>query len=140
MRLIFAKNRSIASYVIRLFTWSRWHHVGVISNDGKYVIESTSKDGVSKVSITDFNARYDVTRIAEINCDTDKAQSFLLSQLGKKYDWRAILSIVLHCNLSDKNKWFCSELVAAASGIFREERGARITPEHLWAISKDIKE
>jgi hypothetical protein len=39
---------------------------------------------------------------------------FLYEQLGKKYDWRAVFGLGMGRDWRDPEKWFCSELVAAA--------------------------
>ena len=138
MIVIFAKDRKISSLAIRLFTWSRYHHCGALTSDGEHVIEATAKHGVIKTPLAEFNSRYRETRLAEIECDDAKAQRFLAVQISKKYDWLAVISIFFRLKYQRPNKWFCSELVAGACGAFRSNRGARITPEHLWAISKDL--
>ena len=39
---------------------------------------------------------------------------FLKSQLGKPYDWLAIVSFVVRFRMRLKNHWFCSELMNSA--------------------------
>lgn len=139
MIVAFAKNKSLVGYIIRFFTWSRWNHCGALTKDGKYVIEATASHGVTKTTVAEFKSRYSTVHFAKIACDADKAQSFLLSQIGKKYDWMAIAALVLRVDFDRNDKWYCFELVAAATQLFRTERGSRITGSDLWAISKDIK-
>jgi hypothetical protein len=45
---------------------------------------------------------------------TDAFHSFLRAQLGKPYDVEAIVAFVARRDWQDPNKWFCSELQAAA--------------------------
>jgi len=40
--------------------------------------------------------------------------SFLFQQLGKPYDWRAIVGFAVNRNWRDDDSWICSELQAAA--------------------------
>jgi hypothetical protein len=51
-----------------------------------------------------------------VTLDVDAAPvfEFMVSQLGKPYDWGGVFSLGIHRNWHDENKWFCSELLAAA--------------------------
>lgn len=40
--------------------------------------------------------------------------AWVSSQIGKGYDWTAIIALPLHRNWRDPSDWYCSELVAAA--------------------------
>lgn len=136
MKVVFVKQHSIAAWAIRLFTWSRFHHCGAIFDNVVY--EATAWHGVVATPLDEFYDRYKNAEFifADVECDDHKAFQFLKNQLGKKYDWLSVFGIFFRAKVDDKNKWFCSELVAASSYIFREDRLSRITPEHLWMISK----
>ena len=138
MRVIFATDNSIPSLLIRFFTWSRWHHCGVVTSDGKYVIEATFKHGVVKTPLTDFKARYKKTAIKNVPSIFSNWEDMAHKQLGKDYDIKAVIAIFFRGSWHDDNKWFCSELVGDLSGMFRRDRNMRVTPEHIWLISKDI--
>lgn len=137
MRVAFVRNRGVSSALIRLFTWSRYHHCGAVSLDGQFVIESTTKSGVVKTPIKEFIGRYSTVDFATIECDDKKAYEFLNKQIGKKYDYLAIFNLLFRLTRDDINKWICSELLGAASRRFRKGRTSRVTPEILWMISKD---
>tara|TARA_R110001606_G_scaffold385158_1_gene548504 strand:+ start:4870 stop:5298 length:429 start_codon:yes stop_codon:yes gene_type:complete len=140
MKVIFARNNSIASILIRLITWSRWHHCGVLTADSKYIIEATALKGVIKTPINEFMARYKKTDTVEIVCDDKEARVFLYNQVGKCYDFKSVVAIFFRIKKKPDNHWYCFELIAAASGLFRDSRVSRITGSDLWAISKDIKQ
>lgn len=134
MIVIFGRSRTLSSFAIRLFTWSRWSHVGVV--DGDNVIEATLKRGVSVTTLDEFKSRYHRTQIAEIpSCEGWRER--LRECIGDGYDWRGIFSLVFRSKWDDRGKWFCSELVAYASGVVRGGRVSRVTPEHVWMISRD---
>ena len=66
--------------------------------------------------------------------------NFLQKQVGKPYDWRAILSfysVSQDRDWQEDDSWFCSELIAgalAASGLFPQKMAvgfSRITPRDL---------
>ena len=136
MKVIFVKHKSINALAIRFFTWSRYHHCGALFNG--LVYEATAFGGVVATPLNEFYDRYKNADfvVNDIECDDAKALQFLKNQLGKKYDWLSVFGIFFRAKVDDKNKWFCSELVGAASYIFRKDRLSRITPEHLWMISK----
>ena len=134
MKILFCKSDSIGGAFIRLFTFSKWNHVAIEYN-GR-VIDSTTANGVSESSLYDFNQRYEKVEVVEVkDVNQFAAWNFAKSQLGKSYDWTAIVALPFRERWQRDNKWFCSELVAAslfAGGRrFRVESG-RVTPRDLW--------
>lgn len=137
IHVIFGRSHTLASAAIRLFTWSRWSHCGIIYRD--MVIEATAKHGVTMTPLAQFKERYSEYSIAQLPVDDASAAiSRALDQLGKPYDWSGVFGIVLRTDWDGSDKWFCSELIAHASQMFRKERVNRISPEYIWAISKNI--
>lgn len=136
VKVAFARNYKPGSLAIRLFCWSRWSHVAIVV-DGQHCIEATALDGVVQTDLKEFKKRYSKVEFAIIPVtDVNLALSLARNQLGKKYDWLAIIGMVLRFNWAKGNRWFCSELVAHCSGMFRRDRVERVTPEHLWMISR----
>jgi hypothetical protein len=78
------------------------------------------KDGVSTTTLSQRLAgprkvrAYRVDEVKLIN--EEAAHKFLLAQIGKPYDKFAVLAFAMpwRVNWDDENKWFCSELAAAA--------------------------
>lgn len=136
MKIIFAKNNKPISLLIRLVTWSKWSHCGAITPDGKHVIESKGGCGVIKTPIEKFKERYKKYDIGTVDCDEEYAFRFLEEQLGKDYDLKAIFGILLRTGWDNGHQWFCSEVLAGAINIFRKDSVSRITPEHLWMITR----
>lgn len=135
--VIFGRNHLPFSWLIRVFTWSRWSHCGVVVAGDTHVVEATAKHGVIITPIEEFKERYTDWQIAELPCDDVRlAHQRLKSQLGKKYDFGAIFGILLRTGWNIEDKWFCSELTAYAANTFREDRVGRITPEDIWSNSK----
>lgn len=134
--IIFAKGRKPISYAIRLLTWSRWSHVAVL--DGDMVIEAAGGVGVTVTPLNDFLARYTDTEIASIPCDSlERAYGRLHAQVGKPYDLWALFGILFRVGRwSNPDKWFCSELIAHASGLWRSNRNNRVSPEDIYKASK----
>lgn len=134
VNVIYGRNNLPFSWLIRAFTWSRWSHCGIV--DGDNVIEATAKHGVKVTPIAEFKRRYRSFAIAELPCREQDPISVARQQIGKKYDWSAVFSLVLRTGWNSDDKWFCSELIAHCIGLFRSDRTGRVTPEELWKISK----
>lgn len=133
--LIFGRSNTLASAAIRLFTWSRWSHVGIVHGD--MVIEATARHGVTLTPLLQFRQRYSAWAMADMPVeDRMEAINLALLQVGKPYDWSGIFGIFLRTGWSKPDRWFCSELVAYVSQLFRKDRISRIRPEHIWSLSK----
>lgn len=127
------------STVIRAATWSRWSHVALI--DGDEVIEATAPAGVRRFPVVEAINHAKRGAIVELPCrSAESILSAAASQLGKPYDYTAILGLGLHRDWQDDDSWFCSELVAwafqqAGEPLFRPEVMRRVTPQHLWMLA-----
>lgn len=137
MRIAFARRAALGSWLIRLFTFSRWSHCAIV--EGDTVVDATFWHGVRRSPLSDFLAHYEVEMVdIELGPFGEYAGMWLEMQIGKKYDWAALVALPLRRKWSDPDKWFCSELVAAtlwAGGrpVFREDI-SRIVPQHLWML------
>lgn len=135
MKVIFTSSNLPFALAIRLFTGCKWHHCGVIYNDD-FVIESRAVGGVKAVKLDDFKNRGDYV-IVDFECENElKATRFLYSQIGKSYDWSGAFAYPFRGDWQDKEKWYCSELVAKALEIggcklFRDDVRS-ITPRDLY--------
>ena len=134
--LIFGRDRfGVGSWAIRLFTWSRWSHVGIIQ--GENVIEAVAGKGVIITPLSEFKARYSAWEVAHAPvADPEIAYDKALAEVGKGYDYRAIFALIFRQRWDNKDAWICSELYAHVSGIVRHGRMSRFTPEDAWKISR----
>lgn len=139
MRLVFStKNWNPFSWVIKIFTWSKWSHVGLV--DGDYVIEATALNGVRRVPLE--VALEGVSKYEFVTLPSKNPSAIIeaaKTQIGKKYDFLAIIGIGLKRDWQETDKWVCSELIAwaakeAEDNLFRHDRINRITQEHLWML------
>jgi hypothetical protein len=135
MKVHFCKSNNLGGFIIRLFTFSRWNHVA-LEIDG-IVWEATARRGVAPLYADRYEEYWDNVETIEIS-DTGKynARDFLRCQFDKKYDWMAIFALPFRTDWQKEDRWFCSELVAAAllrggHKSFRKENH-RITPDNLW--------
>jgi uncharacterized protein YycO len=88
------------------------------------------------VCITAPKASDKISHFTVPGLDMEAAVSAARTQLGKPYDWGAIVGIALHRDWRAPDKWFCSELVAwaceqAGTKLLRFDNLDRVTPGQL---------
>lgn len=138
LSILFCRSNLPGSWLIRAFTWSRWSHVCLI--DGDNVIEA-AWPCVRITTLANVLAKHTAYQIVELPCaDPEGALAAAYYQVGKGYDWTALLGFILRRNWQESDCWFCSELVAWAfaqgkTHIFRPKAISRVTPEHLWMLN-----
>ena len=137
MKVIYARNNTIGSWLIRLFTFSKWSHVAVLLDEFS-IIDSTARYGVRVSDYSDFKRNH-IYEILNIDLPNESAAlDFLFKQVGKGYDWSAIFSIILQRNWQEDDKWFCAEIFEAAAVAGEKQRFRdevyRITPQQSWAV------
>lgn len=139
MKVLFAsKPYSLGSWIIKLFTFSKFSHVAVKISE-ELIVDSTLLTGVRCISLDEFREHY--PNFTEVNIELPNeiaAINFVLNQVGKPYDWTALLGMVLQRKWHEEDSWFCNELweaAAKASGKprFRDDVH-RITPQQSWAV------
>ncbi|MDX1532664.1 MAG: hypothetical protein R3230_00500 [Nitrosopumilaceae archaeon] len=136
MHIHFCKSNGIAGLIIRFFTFSKWNHVAIQIGDNVY--EATPL-GVKRIPNYGFMQGW--SRVTTINLeglDESAAKKFLDKQLGKPYDWLALVALPFRKSWQSSKRWFCSELVSQAlihAGV-REFKidPWRITPRDLWLM------
>lgn len=140
MRLIFTRQHSIGSLLIRFFTWSRWSHVAILEDDSMVIDSTFLHGGVRRRPLAELLAQASRHQMLDLNVPNEAAAlDFARAQIGRPYDWTAVLGILFRApGWALPDRWFCSELAEAvvlAGGLkrFRED-AARITPEHVWMV------
>jgi len=140
MKLIFTRRHAVSSLLIRLFTGSRWSHVACVVDDA-HVIDATFKHrGVRLRPLADLLADCSASEACLVPLhDEAAALQWLQAQVGKPYDWTAIVGFVIRSNWADPSRWFCSELAESAvlAGGLQRFRAdvARLTPGHVWMVT-----
>jgi len=108
------KGKSLLSIFIKFFTWSKYSHVSVLFENGNEY-EAWQKGGVQIVPIFGMNHKkgtvIDLYKLKTTDEEEQKAELFALSQLGKKYDYWAILGFMIRKNIHEKKALVCSEYV-----------------------------
>lgn len=137
--LLFCTNpRNPLSWAIRTCTWSNWSHVGLV--DGPDVIEAVALRGVVRTPLVERQQADARWTVVELPCANPAGViAAARSQIGKPYDYTAVLGLGLHREWQASDCWFCSELVAwafdhAGCPLFRGDALRRVTPQHLWML------
>lgn len=139
MRILFCRSRTVISWLIRLLTWSDWSHVVIVGPDGVNTVEADWPK-VYIGTLIDARRTNDIVEEREFPCANPQAAwEWALAQAGKRYDWTALAGFLAHRDWAYPDRWFCSELAAAAlqeggSPRFREDSIDRVTPQMLWIL------
>lgn len=141
IQLLFSTTHHPFSGLIRAATWSRWSHVALVA--GPHVIEAVALEGVRQVSKAYAIERASAYSLVDLPARNPQAIiDAARGQIGKPYDWTAIVGLGLRRDWQEDDSWFCSELVAwaadqAGEAWFRQEALRRVTPEHIWMLSPE---
>lgn len=138
IQLLFSSSGSPMGALIRAATWSRWSHVALVA--GGDVIEAAPFHGVRQVKLNDAIGQAKEFALVELPArDPQRIIDAARSQVGKPYDWTAVLGLGLRRDWQGRDAWFCSELIAwsaseAGEPWYRCESARQVTPQHLWML------
>ncbi|MGH6980467.1 MAG: hypothetical protein ACREFC_04605, partial [Stellaceae bacterium] len=118
--LQFAYQRDLSGALIRFYQRGWPTHVDAVMPDGRLLGARLGRCGALRPGVQIRKPGYapfvrtervvlDVSALAEA-----AFHAFLEGQLGKPYDWRAILAFAVHRDWRERDAWYCSELIAAA--------------------------
>jgi len=132
----FCKSEDLGGRILRLFLMSKWNHVAIQVGDAVY--EAVSWGGVIRRPYSQFAKSWH--RVASVEVEVAEPLTlykFLSMQLGKPYDWKAILAFPFRGSWQSHEAWFCSELVYEAlvvcGGMLPDRLPSnRVTPRDLW--------
>ena len=141
----FAGSNSLTSRVIQWFGHGRYAHVDTVMPDGLLLgarndVMAGYPAGV-QLRGPNYQVGYTLKRVT-IPC-TDEQQAdyytFVLDQVGKSYDSRAIAAFAAGTDWVTKDAWFCSELNTAAlqhCGWLKQlsEPASKIDPDSLLLV------
>ena len=123
MQILAYKGVSLISKLIRWQTRSEYSHIAMRLGDMS-IVEAWHKGGVIRSPATDpWRLHTPGTPVEVWGLVPDMefyayaAEQFLLRQIGKKYDFRAILKFLTKRRTRNNTRWFCSELAVATMAI-----------------------
>ncbi len=114
------KGRSIYDRLIRWYSRSPYSHAEfawpLTKRNPREWLGAQPRGGVQVRPANYLGAvPYDVFALEVSQSQARRLERFLLDQVGKPYDWRAIINMgVFQHDVSTWSKWFCSELVFGA--------------------------
>lgn len=140
--LRFVTEPAFSSWVIRTATWSDWSHVDFVLTNGNF-LGARFSGGVQSRShdyLTPSKFCYASVQVADIR----KVLGWATGQIGKPYDWRAILGFGFRRDWHDPGQWLCSELVAEAfrkmDAPIVDDQSYRVTPQDDYESVRVQKE
>lgn len=137
--LLFSRNRRAwMDLPIRAFEGGDAGHVGI--QIGDEVIDSAFwQRGVRKTSFEAWRSEHVIVGSVPVYLPKmDEANAWLHEQLGKPYDWTAILGFLAWRDWSEPESWYCSELAAGwmqQGGVSPWVRSGRIGVRMVRAVA-----
>lgn len=134
MKLILCKSKKLGSKLLRLYMWSKWSHSAILDEETQLVYDTTwTHGGCRVVPASEFFKDYTSYEERDLNIvDIEGARDWLVSQLGKPYDWTALFGIFFRRDWQEDDSWFCSEHTETFISLFERKRfnadASRITP------------
>lgn len=105
--LQFSTQDKLFARLIDWWTWGDYSHVDLVLPDGRWL--GARGDGVK------VREPYPVARRLRVTVEAPAAVlQLVLSQVGKPYDFLAILGFICHRDWQEEDSWVCSELIAWA--------------------------
>lgn len=150
IKLRFVEGGGWDSKIIRWDTRCRWSHVEYMPNSVT-TLGAMLDGGVKLRSITDAQYRKAVaSQVWNVRMNPaaeKKFVDFVNSQVGRPYDWRAIVSFGLgERDWRAPDSWFCSEFMSrglelsSALHLPLDQPVWRITPRDLWMLLNALRE
>jgi uncharacterized protein YycO len=127
--LQFSTQNKIFARLIDWWTWGDYSHVDMVLPDGRWL--GARYDGVKA------RQPYPVSKCMQVTVEApDEVMSIALSQVGKPYDFAAILGFIVHRDWQEDDSWVCSELIAWAFkqggySLLNADKVNRISPRDL---------
>lgn len=137
---LFSRSYRLGSPIIRAADrWGQWSHCGLLLDDTT-VIESRAFYGVVRGPIDDFIARASAWAVRNIEVpDPDAGRAWALRQLGKGYDYGAVLANLLREDGQDPERYDCAELLEAAVRAAGRERFRcplwKLSPNQIFMVN-----
>lgn len=117
IKIRFVDGPGFVSGCIKFWTWGEWSHVDVWTPTGWLGARS---DGGVQIRPWDYTTviKEEIRVITLDDVTEANLMQWFNSQIGKPYDYMAIVGMPFRQDWRSENKWFCSELVAAGFAQF----------------------
>lgn len=125
--------QQLQDWAIRFSTRGQYSHVELIAGvalhgDVAQCLSSSGRDG--GVRAKRILMKPESWDLVELRIDPEQPAQFIRDRIGARYDYTGILlSHVLAFGRHSENRWFCSEICAAAIGIPEPQK---VSPNRLY--------
>jgi hypothetical protein len=137
MKVAFYKDNShVFNALVSWWTRGPYSHCELIigyTGDGKAICYSSSfRDGGVRLKIVDLiPEHWDIVDIGGTESDAIAAVAWFAERVGAKYDVMGLVGCVFRSVADDRDKYYCSEAVAAAVGF---PESWRMDPNTLYSV------
>jgi uncharacterized protein YycO len=116
MQILLHHGTGIINSLIRWQTRSHYAHASVLlHDDDNVIVQSLPGKGVHVTRLSPHDWRgVDRFHVVTSKAFEAVASQFLLSQVGRKYDYSGVIRFLTREKSVNNQRWFCSELVYAA--------------------------
>lgn len=133
-RIVFTAGMGITGAITRWYQFDDVGHVAMELPDGT-ILDATPSLGVAHHNVLcgPVTARFFV----DCPLDTEKAATaWMLSQVGKPYDWRALAGLAFRRDWRNDAAWYCADLIlrgyeVAGFPLLRMEHYNRVSPRDI---------
>lgn len=134
MILVFETGPTIKGKVVQVFTWSKYSHVDVLTEQNT-TLSAYPDGGVDERPYVPLASNV-LCKIETTPEQLAQIHKYMRDRIGKPYDWGGVFGVFFkQTRWQDHDKWFCSELIAAAlqsAGIqLFKKPDFRVVPKHL---------
>lgn len=143
IKLRFIRENTLVSWLIRLFTGGQWSHVEFVTPLGYLAARPPG------VMMYPFDYCHpSAETFGTVNCTPEVAEKvieFVYAQVGKPYNFLAILGDATNEDITEKDAYDCSQLVATAFAqanwpLLKGVKLFRINPQQIYDSPLVIKE
>ena len=133
MQLAFYKDKgNFYDTLIKIATLSKYSHCELVI-DGVCYSASPREKGVRSKVIDIYSGQWDIIELPN-TYDKQYALDLFEREMNKAYDWLGAIKSVVVFLPNHKNKWFCTEIIAAALQL---DNHKWFTPASLYRYFKE---
>lgn len=112
---------SLLDQLVCFFTKSRYSHCELVLGIDEYgrgnCWSSSPREGCVRNKKIKFDKHWEVYKIDTVFTQ-EHFETFFRKEEGKKYDYMGALGVKFPIFKHKKSRWFCSEIIAAAWGLY----------------------
>lgn len=140
LTVLFSRSYRLGSPIIRLADrWGQWSHCGLLMPDDT-LVEARAFHGVVRGPVDEFIDRASEWSARDIEVpDPEAAYAWAEQQIGKGYDYGAVIANLLREDGQSPERYDCAELVEAAVVAAGRERFRcalwKLSPNQIYMVN-----